>query len=552
MSENSKGHNIDIYYDMARQTAGMMPQDIKKFFNYATSDVKLSEYLREQIADWAMKEACQSGKYDNSLSLVNVLWYINTSTLDEDLSVFLRVLSKQRRNKHDYFLRSDEAEYAKKTGFYKTAILDMAKVRMLSSDFDESAPKDFATEIHERVKAWAMDPMYSLVGYPFTAYLSPKKQMENLMLDLKFRLFDLIVNSFNKNRIDGYKIKFPKQFIETGVFGGNTKEKKADIEYTVSRDAVIAKARDVIERGNGERVETSFVAGSVLGEFDDALSDEEKGRLVESLRSNGLLNIYDSMLDAKDREVFIAVYNSFSIEDIISGAKVFPLSEIANNIGMDHSRKSYGLIMRRLDKLMRYRLDYQFKDKNGKSYEYGSTVLISRIGWIDGNVPGSPEQKAGGIGAEMKDNSAPPEYLDSLEQKDLKNVSVVIEPAPFLRNLMKKAVNVSILTSMYKSIAAKKGVDPDRIRSVMVLLQSRRMDILPEKMGVMTYQYFSQHLKLQGLRPAKLKSWLKEPFDYMVKNEMILKSYDFTVTGVRVEFYPIEGSESVLIVDEPD
>ena len=130
-------------------------------------------------------------------------------------------------------------------------------------------------------------------------------------------------------------------------------------------------------------------------------------------------------------------------------------------------------------------------------------------------------------------------------------MSVVIEPAPFLRNLMKKAVNVSILTSMYKSIAAKKGVDPDRIRSVMVLLQSRRMDILPEKMGVMTYQYFSQHLKLQGLRPAKLKSWLKEPFDYMVKNEMILKSYDFTVTGVRVEFYPIEGSESVLIVDEP-
>ena len=149
----------------------------------------------------------------------------------------------------------------------------------------------------------------------------------------------------------------------------------------------------------------------------------------------------------------------------------------------------------------------------------------------------------------MKDTSAPPEYLDSLEKRDLKNVSAIIEPAPFLRSIMKKAVNVSILTSMYKSIEVKKGVDPDRIRSVMVLLQSRRMDIMPERVGVMTYQYLSQHLKLTGLRPVKLKSWLKEPLDYMVKNKMILKAYEYTVTGVRVEFYPIEADERSLIGD---
>lgn len=533
---------VDDYYMMSKQVAEDLSENLRRYSDYIKDTPELRGELFRTLEAWLRTaDVYRSSHYDENDVLVNVLWYINAvNSSKASVSVNRKLFREQRRHRRIYLGKVFEKDLVSGSSLVQKACDEYFAVLGGSKENRFPNKQAYIDDCILRTRHWASDVTADLIDYPLFNYLKPSKRVQDYITDLAWHLFAIIIDRYNSNPVSGMVTSFPRNMIDSAVFAGSTKGQKANVSMEYSKDMVSAIERRSIKHPDGSRVSTKYVAESVEGDFPEDISSNKEVQegVLANLREKGkMFDIQNSLLDARDRTLFTVIYNSFTMEDISSGRKVMPLIDILRALNMPAQQKSYSYVLKRIDKMLRYRMDYTTYAENGTDIrETGSMVLFSRVGY---QMP----DKDGGTGTttfSMNDSTTPASYLDVLENADLKNAMVAVEPSPFLKEVMIKNATVNVLTKEYLRVI------PDKIKSFLMLLQEERMRVHPERRITPEYKFFSERLRFDNLRPYELKSQVKEALEYLKSEKIIVQDYTTGPYSVIIDFSPFTETERML------
>lgn len=553
MADEKRGavyYKADDYYHMAVQLEKDMPDNIKEAFKVISGDIKMSGLIRQMMFTWAADEVRTSEHYDGTFSLTNLIWYLLfTDCSQKDFDEGFKQISKNRLNKKSYFVTKTQRELDKKKGTLYTAASEYMSYRF-DGNKEYQSRDEFARAYLEKVKEWAGGKNSDLIDFPLSAFLAPSKRLNDFLSDLSYRMFDTIREMYNSNPVNGYRTRLPKKLMDGAAFSGYAHETEADLDYSFDRNRVVASEKRDIVQPDGTSIKTERIAGVASGVFNVPQTEAEEKKVLSELKATNGFNIQNFLPDATDQAILVYIYSSFTIDNLVNGVKYFKLSDIVRNLGKRQSQKSYARLVRRLDSLLKYRLNYTTYTEKGSILETGDINLFTRIGFRDDSIL----DPLYNVNMQLLDDTSDSGYVKNLETQDLSNFSVAIELSPFLRDSMVKALNegivnqidVNILTRDYKSINPEAG-SVDRVRNILMILQEERTAIYPEKEVRLDYRFFSQRLHLEKFKTNRLKKILDEAFSYLRDNATILSDYALRDYSITLDFLPFSQEELELL-----
>lgn len=542
-------YSADDYYKMATAVAEELPAKVKTRLERYLSEPAIARELTAIIKPWVETELSKSQYYDQKMSLTNILWYVNaTQSASRNVSDSFKAAKNTRKWRKQYLSKVVHGEQKKGTGRIFSAAEEYLRTSSITGDCRFSSVEDYVSSVCADISVWKSSAETDLIDYPLFEYLKPKKRAELILIDVSYYLYDIVITKYHGNPVEGFRTSAPTVMINAAWFGANVRDVAENPEYNFSPTEITAVETNTVTQPDNSVLTTRLVTKTVEGAFGDTdkLSDRDKEQLITTLMDSGQFQLASTHLDAKDESMFVALYNSFNMDEIADQLKVISMEDLAKMLDIKPNNQNYVAIMRRLDKMMRYRLTYMRRSEDGTIKDAGTTILFSRIGFQHS----SDEPDGGSMSFSMQDSTSTSSYIDELEkQGDLKELLIAIEPSPFLKSVMQRNITFSILTRMYLAINPPNG-DSDKVKSLALVLQEDRTRLYPEHSVTHDYRFFIERLGYKTYKPARVKKQLEDAFRYLRDSEILIKDYVLSPYSITIDYIPFTDAERNLCVVE--
>jgi hypothetical protein len=533
--------NYDQYYMMSRQVVKDMPVSLLDCYNDYVSKSELFFVLQTEMHEWVSLVSAKSAHYDGQMTLENFIWYIMCGVdATKTVASIRQDYADLRRFRKRYFLQVNEQELGKASSQIRQDCKEYFAIMRKNRSMKQYKTEDeFCKEKYAKIVEYCKDLDTDLVDYEYFVLLQPARAAKCFQYDVAYHVYDIILNKYFSNPIDGMLAKLPKSIVDNGVFALQNRD--ADLQYDVSGEEVIAYT-DHKTRNSGKNQNVRTVIDRYTGNFLQAIENNTKESLISDLKVNGQIAVNAKLLDATDETIISNIYSTFSVEDINKGSKIIPLGQLVGGTYKERRIRNYEATLARLDKLAKCYVNVTTVDQ-----KMGTLVSAGTFSFFDVFYH-VPQKEADSdmtlTSLDVTDGTSGSSVLDTLIRQDpdvLSSITVEFQPSKFIKDTWKKNMNVSVMSTIYAQIV------PPRAKAMLFLLQSKRSDIYPDTSCVLPFSYFVDSLRLENLRKSQIKKALCELFDMLIGSEVIIKKYVMTGSGsIAIDFIPFSETEKIL------
>lgn len=536
------------FYKMSTHLASFIPDKIKTYFGDDLRYLSVRSEVHKLMNDWINIEGLSISP---TPTLQEFIWFILATNVADADSVNIFKLrsrannSRRDRKKYLYKIISEEKNGTMKVQnpqyLKKNAQMYFELMQTNPALPQYHSIEDYMEEQYSKITEWAKNSAYDISLFMFFDKIGDKRIAKCLEYDIAYHVFDIIINQYLGNPVDGYLFKTPKGTFDNSLFSLVAKD--MPINYDVTDSQVTAYSDYIMDSPDGPK-SIHTVIDTLTGDFQEAVKTEQKEQLINQLKMDNEIISYSKVLDPLDQHILNTIYSMFNVIDINRGSKRIKLSEIVSMCYAQIRERTYLSTLDHIVKLASYKMDIIQEDSNGKIRSGG------RISFFDAMYcfpdENNEEQEMSTI--TITDANGNTELIDRLKNQDLSIVELEIQPSVFLKNSMKKQMNYSIMKNIYDQIS------PVKAKSMLMYLQAVRTNIYPKTSTVLAFSTLAMQLHLEQLSLRNLEKQIDEPLSLLKEAKIVLADYSISQTSqtVALDFFEFTQQEKLLYNINPE
>lgn len=529
----------DSIYISAKVLLDNIDQHILDYYNDKIANQPLSNYLYEEMKEWFMEKSnTLKDDFVCEPSLLNIIYYIiETSSLQMgDTKAAYSFYQENKRNRKNYMYGVIKKEYEGKPTpknplYLKHKADTYFELLLVSPKLTKYDSKEqYITKLFEEITEWKNNKNASLFDFMFFERLDDKRKAGCFLFEIGENIFRIITEEFY-GKIDGGVTSFPTELFD-GVF--SLRKENLDLEIELNDNKAFSKSESILKDESGNQVTVTTIYDELERDFS-TLSEEEKTAMIDKLRLDNELVLQAKSLSAQDLVVLTNVYSYLNAQVLNENFFSVNGTQFVQQV---LGRKKLRLRDKKhvIDSLNRLaQADIKFTRTNSK----GVVDYVGNFSFFDityGNT--SNDVDSSYDYTVNSDNDKMKEIDDSILSSDKWTINFF--PSQYLKEQWSKNVTAEIYTKQFQQIPDAKP------KSYMLLLEDERLKKYPEMSVFLSYAYLKNKIKMDTMRPVHMKKEISEHLTTLKDHNIVVESFQFSATGVFVNFLPFTTLEKEL------